>query len=70
MDQYKIALIPYRIKRTIGRICIGIVIGGVAGLIYGFLGEAGCSIIQTSGIVFGIALFILICSLAVKWGNL
>ena len=60
----------YNIKRIIGKICIGIVLLVILILIAGFLLEAGCSIIQTLGIVFGIALFILICSLAVNWGDL
>ena len=60
----------YNIKRVIGKICIGIVFLVILILISGFILEAGCSIIQTLGIVFGIALFILACSLAVNWGDL
>ena len=60
----------YRIKQIIGKICIGIVFLVILILIAGFILEAGCSIIQTLGIVFGIALFIFICSLAVNWGDL
>ena len=60
----------YRIKQIIGKICIGIVLLVILILISGFILEAGCSIIQAWGILLGIALFILICSLAVKWGNL
>jgi len=60
----------YRIKQIIGKICIGIVFLVILILISGFILETGCSIMQTIGIVLGIALFILICSLAVNWGDL
>lgn len=60
----------YIIKRIIGKICIGIVLLVILTVIAGFVLMAGYSIIQTLGIVFSIALFILICSLAVNWGDL
>lgn len=60
----------YRIKQIIGKICIGIVFSIILTVIAGFILATECSIIQTLGIVLGIALFILICNLAVNWGDL
>lgn len=66
MNQSKI----YDIKRIIGKICIGIVFLVILILISGFILEAGYSIIQTLVFVVGVGLFIIICCLAVNWGDL